>query len=268
MRLSLQLAVDKKLNLLPFNYQYPVSSWIYSRMAAADPEFSAWLHDRGYSLKKKNFKLFTFSDFRLLKYKVRNDRLSILSPAAQIRLSFCVDQAAEKFIIGLFQDQSFEIGDRKSRARFYVQTVESLPDPDFSRQCRFKCLSPLCVAKPVDRNGRLTAHYLAPGDPDYPKYFFDHLFRKYLAARPYLQGRNNMPDTPRQGEQKLEILSTPRSRLVTVKAGTAQETRLRGYSCHFKIIAPPELIRLGYQAGFGEKNSLGFGCAEVMDGEL
>jgi CRISPR-associated endoribonuclease Cas6 len=39
---------------------------------------------------------------------------------------------------------------------------------------------------------------------------------------------------------------------------------VRGYLCEFELQAPAELLRLGFQAGFGEKNSLGFGCAEVV----
>ncbi|RLD54679.1 MAG: CRISPR-associated endoribonuclease Cas6, partial [Bacteroidetes bacterium] len=35
-------------------------------------------------------------------------------------------------------------------------------------------------------------------------------------------------------------------------------------SYKFKIKAPKELLRLGYYAGFGEKNSMGFGCCEVV----
>ena len=64
----------------------------------------------------------------------------------------------------------------------------------------------------------------------------------------------------------MDILSKPKSRLITIKANTPHESKLRGYLFDFKIKAPAEVIKLGYYAGFGEKNSLGFGCCEVIEG--
>jgi CRISPR-associated endoribonuclease Cas6 len=34
----------------------------------------------------------------------------------------------------------------------------------------------------------------------------------------------------------------------------------------FTITADPQLIQLGYECGFGENNSAGFGMVEVVDG--
>ncbi|MCB0538258.1 MAG: CRISPR-associated endoribonuclease Cas6, partial [Bacteroidetes bacterium] len=31
---------------------------------------------------------------------------------------------------------------------------------------------------------------------------------------------------------------------------------------HFELTAPVELHEIGYEAGFGEKNSMGFGCVK------
>ena len=55
-----------------------------------------------------------------------------------------------------------------------------------------------------------------------------------------------------------------KSRLETIKAGTNAETKVRGYQYAFKLKAPEPLVRIGLLAGFGEKNSLGFGCGEVV----
>ena len=55
-----------------------------------------------------------------------------------------------------------------------------------------------------------------------------------------------------------------RSKLITIKQGTPEETKVKGYLYEFTVEGPPELIRMGYYAGFGEKNSLGFGCVEII----
>ena len=41
------------------------------------------------------------------------------------------------------------------------------------------------------------------------------------------------------------------------------ESKLIGYQFDFFLDAPAELIRIGYYTGFGEKNSVGFGCVGI-----
>ncbi len=36
-------------NTLPINYQYALSSWIYKVIASADEQYSAFLHEKGFS---------------------------------------------------------------------------------------------------------------------------------------------------------------------------------------------------------------------------
>jgi CRISPR-associated endoribonuclease Cas6 len=55
----------------------------------------------------------------------------------------------------------------------------------------------------------------------------------------------------------------PVSRLQTIKAHTNEEVKVRGYLFDFEITAPPQLIKTGYESGFGAMNALGFGCGEV-----
>ncbi|MBP8945755.1 MAG: hypothetical protein KBG25_07665, partial [Paludibacteraceae bacterium] len=60
------------------------------------------------------------------------------------------------------------------------------------------------------------------------------------------------------------LLGGIRQKLIRIKAGKADETFLKGFEFEFKLTAPVELMRIGYYSGFGEKNSLGFGCVEVV----
>ena len=39
--------------------------------------------------------------------------------------------------------------------------------------------------------------------------------------------------------------------------------KIRGVISPFHVIGTPELIRIGYECGFGDKNSAGFGMADV-----
>jgi len=267
MRLRLNLQVNQQHKTLPLNYQYPVSAWIYQRIAVADMDFASWLHNTGYRIRNKNFKLFTFSNLDIPKRKIERDRLIVLSSDAKLIISFHVDKAAENFIIGLFQNQKFEIGDRISKAQFQVETVESLPVPEFRAEMQFRCLSPVCVSRTVIRKGKKMPEYLSPEHPEFERIFFDNLIFKYLAARngSSVEEEKSVHES---SEFKLTLLGKSKSRLITIKTGQPQQTRVRGYFFRFRITAPPELLRFGYQAGFGEKNSLGFGCVEVIKSEV
>lgn len=271
MRLKLTLAVDRRFNILPINYPYCISSWIYDTIQSGDSGFSHWLHEQGYSYENKRFKLFTFSKlFIQPKWKQEGDRLKIFSGKAALQLSFYVDEAVENFIIGLFQNQRFKLGDRKSEAKFEVVTVERLPDPSFGTEALLDCRSPLCLSRSNEERGQ--PEYLAPDYPDYQRYFFDNLLYKYLAAArrsPPVNGAGEgaidslREQAAAQQPLTIEVLSEPKSSLIKIKADTPQETSVRGYSYRFKMTAPTELITLGYHAGFGEKNSLGFGCVDL-----
>ena len=52
-------------------------------------------------------------------------------------------------------------------------------------------------------------------------------------------------------------------KLITLKEGKSDETKIKGTLAPFTIRAPRELIEIGYECGFGEKNSMGFGMVKV-----
>lgn len=260
MRIRLKLDVQKDDNLLPLNYQYPLSAWIYKIINKADQVYARWLHEEGHKIENKQFKLFTFSQIFLEKYRINEDRLLIESDSAELYISFYAEKTLENFIIGLFQDQQLQIRDRKSQAAFTVKTVESLPEPQFSDQMTFRCLSPLCLSKTVRKNGKKSPFYLPPDHEDFNACFINNLVFKYFSVHPEDRAMKKIISSTHY--DGVSHLRKPKSRLITVKAGTKEETRVRGYLFDFKLHAPAELIRLGYEAGFGEKNSLGFGCVD------
>lgn len=54
-------------NLLPVNYQYPLSSWIYKVIGTADLNYSTFLHEKGFAFDNRRFKMFTFSQLDVRK---------------------------------------------------------------------------------------------------------------------------------------------------------------------------------------------------------
>ena len=54
-----------------------------------------------------------------------------------------------------------------------------------------------------------------------------------------------------------------KSKLITIKANTPYESRVRGYLCSFRLKAPLELMKIAYEGGVGEQCSQGFGFIEI-----
>ena len=120
MRLKLQLQTQKG-NILPFNYEYAVSAWIYKVLSKADPTFATWLHDQGYNEKgnHRKFKLFTFSKIRPSSFRIIPRKgLLLENEQAELTLSFLKDKAMQDFVVGLFQSQQLQIAIRTGRIDF------------------------------------------------------------------------------------------------------------------------------------------------------
>ena len=264
MRLRLHLEVVSHAKILPVNYKYELSSWIYHVFEKADPAFSLWLHEKGYNFKNKKFKFFTFSDLLVKDFEIKGDRMFLKQSSLSLLVSFMMAPAAEKFITGLFMGQTFTIGDKVSQVGFEVNQIESLQPPEFKPTMSFQMRSPICVTN--SRPDR-SVEYIVPSHPDYEKRFLDNLVNKFVAYQmhqPVLAGQE-VEDLQGETAMKLEIIGTEKSRLLTIKAGTPEQIKLKVFIYSFSLTAPVELIELGYYAGFGEKNSLGLGCVEEKE---
>lgn len=246
--------------LLPISYQYELSAWIYRTIHYGNADFARWLHEHGYMDGKKQFKLFTFSKIHMGKYAVQGDRIEIQSPQVAFYTSFYAGEAAEPFIIGLFSNQQFSIGDKKSRVDFRVASIEKLPDPEWKATMQFRTISPVVISVRAEKH----ADYLSPEHPEFETYFIKNLVSKYMTVMKQSAG-DAFSITFQANPVKFQLLSTPKPKVITIKTGTPSETKIKGYLFDFSLTAPPELLKLGYYAGFGEKNSLGFGSVEEWE---
>lgn len=256
MRFKLILEVNKKAygNIIPINYQYEQSAAIYKILSYGDKEYAAWLHENGFQLENgKTFKLFTFSRFKIEKGKILNDRLQILSDTVEWQISFLPEKSTEKFITGVFNNQIFEIGDKRSCVQLIVKSIEVIPLPDFSESMQFSTMSPMCLKfKREDGN----IDYISPKDVRAKKILLVGLADKYYS----LYGIK--PDFS-VDDMAFDVLNDPKPVLVTMKSNTASQTKVRGYMFKFKINAPVELLKVMYDGGAGSLCSQGFGCLKI-----
>lgn len=255
MRFKLTLDIDKKTfgDRIPLNYQYAASALVYKILSNSGSDFSHWLHENGYSDDKRRFKLFTFSRLYAQRYAIEGVYMKILSNTVDWYISFLPERGTQEFVQGLFKKQLFELGDRVARIRFRVGNVEMLLAPAFAETMTFETLSPACIVR-QEQDG--SEKYIAPDHPEAAEIVKLNLLNKYKAFHGHDFRMNGFPF-------RLTVLNKPKSSLVTIKQGTSQESKIRGYMCRFELTAPEELMKIMYDTGLGSKNSQGFGMSEV-----
>lgn len=253
--MRLQLSLETTVGaLLPFNYEYALSSWIYKRIQMADPAFSEWLHERGYSLADSNrrYKFFTFDNIRPALYHIEPGRgLRLKSNQADLVLSFLLDEAMERFVTGLFQDQEILLSlPGKQRVSFRVVGVNMDSAPIWRPTMRFKALTPIFVAKYVEGRGQ-PLHLHPTQDEGYGEAIVENL-RSKAASLGW-----SVPDAPVRWQC---LTPTPKSKVRQIKGG-----KFKMYEYSFLLTGPEELMQVGYYGGFGSKNaSLGGGLCEIL----
>ncbi|MDJ1473777.1 CRISPR-associated endoribonuclease Cas6 [Xanthocytophaga flava] len=257
MRLKLTLQKTGSQSTLPINYAYPLSSWIYKVIGKADETYADFLHNSGYSAGQKRFKFFTFSALQIPRFDIRkgSDRIAVLSDEVGLMVSFYTDKAAENFVMGLFAEQEFRLGDRISQVDFRVKQVESLAWQIPSETVHLRTLSPLVVSR---KNDRGHDDYYSPLQEGYQELLFTNLLDKYIASGQSLQA--SWANAP----MEFRLLSAePKARLITLKDHSPEATKIKGYLFDFELTAPRKLLEIGLLGGFGRYNAEGFGCCEV-----
>lgn len=263
MRFKLTLSCNKFPALLPVNYQYPLSSAIYHIIQNADAGFAAFLHDTGYGQGFKSFKLFTFSDM-ITPFKMQGDRMQLLSNEAHLQICFYLPHAAANFIKGLFMNQQIEIGDKKSSVRFHVLQIEAVAEELKFNENKKIVLQPISPLVAGIKNEKGNYNYLDPHDSQFVASLIHNWLQKYKAIYDAGDGMLEML----KNEIELNILffsRPPQSRLITIKAGTTKETKIRGFKkFRLEVAASKELLEIALGAGMGLYNAQGMGCMEVV----
>lgn len=237
--------------ILPIGYHSEVQGLIY-HILSRNPAYSKFLHNEGYSLGGRKFKLFVFS---LLygKYTIdmpniifQNDfSLEVRSP----KQNFC-----EIFSGALLTENHFEL----NRQPICLTSFETRKDKIEENCVRIDMISPVCLHRTEDSGGgRTKTIYLNPLDEDYNSYLNSNFVHKLLACEgriPY--GEIHLsPLYPDHGHMQ------KRDKYVTRFAGHIVINAWRG---KYQLSGDPRDLTILYDTGLGSKNSQGFGMFKIL----
>ncbi len=246
---KITLQVSKKGLIIPFNYQYPMSCWIYNLIRQSSSKtFSDFIHNDGYRFENKYFKMFSFSNLYDFGYDVTKFGLKINDETAVFKIGFLSNEVALNVIQSLFNQQQLRLG----RVHFKVKNVTSLNPKVETEIIKLKTKSPLVIKNYNEK-------YLEPNDEDYETIFENNLKRKYAIAAQ----KGWLPKMELKQDLSIRLLSkSPKKQGIKIKY---EKNQVIGYQYNFELTAPKVLIQTGLLAGFGSANAQGFGFCEIIE---
>lgn len=250
----------KDKQIIPINYQYPLSAAIYKIIENADGEYAHFLHEHGYG---KGFKHFTFSDISC-PFRIKEDRLLLQSPTLSFQIAFYMPKASQSFVQGLFMSQQIDIADKKSKAQFSVQSVELLSNPldEFDdEEIITGLVKPI---SPIVCGTKNEAGHYDFSNPEVAEFSENLIFNWREKIK------TQYDEATAEGADLNITISFyknhPKSRLVTIKSGSKEETKIRGFmNFKMEIRAEKRFVELAMNSGFGLYNAVGMGCVDLCE---
>lgn len=261
MRLLLRLSAGKGAHV-SLNSNYALSSAIYNLLKFGSPEFSNFLHETGFVSNDKVYKLFTFS-INYESTELFNGALRLKSPYAFLNISSPrVDDFIKNFVIGTFAKQNIEIYSEFIKTIFKIEQAELIPPPTYSKEMYFKLASPLVLSTHKTGNGHSQQYYFRYDDDInlINLGLEKNLMNKYEAITGSKYLGDGIKITWDDEYIKNAVSKGKRlSKKVSILKEFDNPIDIVGIFCPFNIAGDIELIKVGYECGFGEKNSMGFG---------
>jgi len=230
-RIKILLDPMKRVTI-PFNYNYYLSSAIYSRLYSKTADL---IHN------SPRFKFFVFSDLIFSKDRII-DKYGIIT-----------DKPIKWFIGSPYIELLRELGENLvanpiihiGKIKLTVPSITVLKKQKLEDGDNFATISPICVSKPIVKNGKMQPRFLRPDTTEFFDYVKKNLLRKYV----YYFGKG-----PENANFDLEITGPVKERLIQIK-----NTNVKAYHMHFTFKGNRKLIEFAFDSGLGEKNSMGFG---------
>lgn len=243
MRLSITFSPAGSSLRLPTHYNRLLQASLYANL---DQITAAFFHDRGFLHGSRSFKVFTFS--RLMGPYEINAREGVICFNGSLKLvvsspsdDFCGSLATCLLARGSILLGKEEVG---------IEKVEVQSPTITGERAIVRTLSPIVVYSTLSKaDGAKYTCYFQPGEPEFEEQLCDNLRKKYEAVHGC-----PAPD----GTVRVRPFRQPRMHIVKYLG-----TVIKGYSCTLQLEGPQALLQLGLDAGFGAKNSQGFGCVEL-----
>ncbi|PMQ02048.1 MAG: CRISPR-associated endoribonuclease Cas6 [Dictyoglomus sp. NZ13-RE01] len=233
--------------ILPNHYNYYLQSLIYQTFS---PDLAGKLHEEGFLLGKRPFKLFTFSRI-LEKGKPSKDKKFLIFDS---RITFYFSSPKEEIVENLAERSIREREFHLLNNKIYLAQIEIVTLPRIEEKIVIKALSPITVYSTIKKeNNETLIHYYKPIEEDFSKLIEKNAKKKYK-----LIYQKEPPEDSYLHIKPLKFSVSENLKIILFK-----NTPIEGYTGIYEISGTRELILSTYEAGLGNKNSEGFGMWEI-----
>ncbi|MGV8104046.1 MAG: CRISPR-associated endoribonuclease Cas6 [Mesotoga sp.] len=254
MRIKLKFS-GLKNKAIPRDHFYQLSGLVYSMIEQANPDYSKWLHDKGFVDGNKSFKFFCFSRIipepagytrggdngELIVFTKNEGTLYISSP---------VREFMQNLVDFLLINREIRVMNHSLLIERAFATSQEFSDGEEL----FKCISPIVLSTRSEEY--TTPTYLrAYQEPD--------LFDEYLTrnAKEKLKIFHGVESDIELTVDREYLKRTGRKSNLRLKI--KEDTEVFGSIVPVKIKGKKEEIAFLYHCGLGQKNSLGMGMIEL-----
>lgn len=233
---------------IPVHYGNLLQGLIYHQMQ--NPVLRTYLHEHGFALEKRRFKLFTFS--RLMGQAVRFDPESkrlFFTPPLKLVICSPIPFILQEMGTGFLRQGQVRLGD----VRLDVKEMSAVSPQVQTPAVQVRMLSPMVVYSTMEsENGRPYTYYYAPFEPRFAGLIAANLAKKHLLiyGRPAaLESFRILPAALAENDLKIT-----RYKDIIVK----------GWMGNYRLQGDPQLLQVALDAGLGSKNSQGYGCCSLV----
>ncbi len=243
MRFRVGIELESENVVIPYDHQYYLASYIYRVVERSDAKYSFELH------RSRKYKHYTFS--YLMSSKRENLKEGIkVGKEVYFYISSPDDEFIKHVVEGMLIHPEFRI----KNVRGVVKEIKILKSPEIKHRNVFRTLSPIIIKKFVDKERWIN---LFPTDEEFYSRLKENLVNRYLDFLGNL-GKYSTEHFLKDFDLNISIKE------FKPKRHSINGTYHRGSLCEMVVEGNPELIKYGYEAGFGEKNAMGFGMVKVV----
>lgn len=230
---------------LPIHYNHILQGFIYKNIF--DDNFREFLHEKGFSIEGRKFKLFTYSQlFGDYEYNPA-DKTIIFKDYVRLTVSSIIDNFNTELLKSCFNNRIMELNNQPIKvAGIDVENYNTKINSGI-----IKTLSPITVYSTIYVNRKKRTIYYSPEDSLFPK-----LIRQNLIKKAELVYNKPFRDA--------EFIIKPVEGKVSNNIVYFKKFIVKGSSGIFEIRGNKEIVNIAFNCGLGSKNSQGFGSIKLV----
>ncbi|QEK11538.1 CRISPR-associated endoribonuclease Cas6 [Crassaminicella thermophila] len=230
----------KEFFALPINYNHMLQNKILELLNKKNSNF---LHNEGYKVKWKSFKLFNFSSLEVEKKKICKNKIFVYPGKVILGISSADENFIFDFIDGIITNKGIDFKEGK----LDLVSIFSSKELNGNKLVVF-AKTPIVVTKPYSEKA---IDFFTPRDAEYLASIEKNLKDKYEAFY------NKKYDK----ELEIEIMDESK---VYKKIRKYKKWVYEGYIMGVILNGNNDILNLAYKTGLGSKNAQGFGFVETF----